>query len=107
MMLVNRYLTVFSAAFAVIYVIAVEFNLAVVTYHPKTDTWGLLTQPATNGPAMHWYGWLITALVGALVISALSLPLTRRRIPPGWIGWGVPFLVMISFLYFLRSFFFY
>ena len=107
MMLLNRFLTIFSAAFAVIYVIAVEFNLAAVTYHPKTDTWGPFREPAINGPAMHWYGWLITSAVGALVISALSLPLTRRRIPPGWIGWAIPLLVMVSFLYFLRSFFFY
>jgi len=106
-MIAARILPVFSAAFAVIYAIAVEANLAVVTYHPKTGEWGWLTQEASNGPAMYWYGWLITALAGALIVCAVSLPVTRRRPPPACIGWAVPLAVMIAFLYFLRSFFFY
>ncbi len=100
---------VFSAAFAVIYVIAVELNLAVVTYHPRAGTWDLWTQPAANAsnPAMYWYGWLITAAAGAAVVSALALPVVRDREPPVWLGWGIPLAVMVSFLYFLRNFFIY
>lgn len=106
-MILTRFLSIFSAAFAIIYAIAVESNLAAITYHPKTDQWGWLTQEATNGPAMHWYGWLITAFVGALIVSTVSLPLTQRWQPPVWIGWAVPLAVMMVFLYLLRSFFFY
>jgi hypothetical protein len=106
-MMAARILPIFSAAFAVIYAIAVEANLAVITYHPKTGEWGWLAQPPGDGPAMYWYGWLITALTGALAVCAVALPLTRRRPPPAWIGWAVPLAVMIAFLYFLRSFFFY
>ena len=98
---------IFSAAFALVYLLAVELNLAAITYHPKTGDWGLWTQPGDNGPAMHWYGWLITALAGAIVISAIALPLVRDREPPAWIGWAIPLGVMIAFLYFLRSFFIY
>lgn len=106
-MIALRTLPIFSAAFAVIYAIAVEGNFAAVTYHPKTATWGWLTQEATNGPAMHWYGWLITAFAGAVIVSILSLLLTRKRPPPAWVGWVVPLGVMGAFLYLLRSFFFY
>jgi len=51
-MILNRFLTIFSAAFAIIYAIAVEANLAAITYHPKTDQWGWLTQEAMGEPDM-------------------------------------------------------
>ncbi len=104
---VSRILPIFSAAFAVIYAIAVEANLAAVTYHPKTGEWGVGAQLPVNGPAMHWYGWLITAAAGAAAMSVLALPFVRHRSPPVWIGWAVPLAVMLSFIYFLRSFFIY
>ena len=106
-MSIARVTPVFAAAFAVIYAIAVEFNLAAITYHPKTGAWGLWAQPPVNGPAMHWYGWLITATAGAILVCAIVLPLTRERAPPAWIGWAIPLAVMIAFLYFLRNFFIY
>lgn len=106
-MSIARVTPIFSAAFALVYVVAVEFNLAAITYHPKTGSWGLGTQPAANGPTMHWYGWLITATVGAVIVSALALPVTRDREPPVWIGWAVPLAVMVAFVYFLRIFFIY
>lgn len=102
-----RVLPVFSASFALVYLIAVEANLAAVTYHPRTGKWDLLTVPASNGPAMYWYGWLITALLGAVALSAAALPLTRSKPPPSWIGWAVPLATMAAFLYFLRVYFFY
>jgi hypothetical protein len=96
----------FAAAFAVIYVIAVEQNWALVTYHPKINEWDWLTQPArTSGPAMYWYGWLCTATLGAIASSLIALPFVRRWTPPLWLGWAIPLSVMVIFLYLLRSFF--
>ena len=106
-MSIARTFPIFAAAFAVIYAIAVEVNLAAVTYHPKTGAWGLWTQPPTDGPAMHWYGWLITATVGACAVSLVTLPATKSWVPPAWIGWAVPLATMVAFLYFLRNFFIY
>ena len=108
-MSVARIIPVFSAAFAVIYAVAVELNLAAITYHPKAGAWGLGTLPAVDArnPAMYWYGWLITATAGAILVCAIVLPLTRERAPPAWIGWAIPLAVMIAFLYFLRNFFIY
>ena len=101
----ERFIPIFAAAFAVIYVVAVEANWALVTYHPRLDEWDLLTQPARAGPAMHWYGWLATSFLGAAAVSLLALPVTRRWPPPLWIGWAVPLAVMLVFVYLLRSFF--
>lgn len=102
-----RVIPIFSAAFALIYVVAVEANLAAVTYFPQTGEWQLWAQTKGAGPAMHWYGWLITSFAGAAVVGAVALPLTRDREPPAWIGWAVPLAVMVAFLYFLRIFFIY
>jgi hypothetical protein len=104
-MSIYRVLPIFAAAFAVIYVVAVEANWALVTYHPRTGEWDWLTQPARSGPAMYWYGWIGTSILTASAISILALPLTRRWQPPVWIGWAVPLAVMAVFVYLLRSFF--
>jgi hypothetical protein len=101
----TRVFPIFAAAFAVIYVLSVEANWALVTYHPRINEWEWLTKPSKSGPAMYWYGWLATSFLAASAISLLALPLTRRWQPPVWIGWAVPLAVMVVFVYLLRSFF--
>ncbi len=97
--------SIFAAAFAAIYVAAVQFNWAFVTYHPALGEWDLLTQPPRSGPAMYWYGWLITTTLGASAVSLASLPLTRRFALPVWPGWAIPLLAMAIFVYLFRGFF--
>jgi hypothetical protein len=105
-MSITRVFPIFAAAFALVYVICVEANWALVTYHPRINEWEWLTKPAkASGPAMYWYGWLATSFLAASAISLLALPLTRRWSPPVWIGWAVPLAVMVVFVYLLRSFF--
>jgi hypothetical protein len=101
----SRVIPIFAASFAVVYVLAVEFNWAVVTYHPRLGEWEWLTKPAKTGPAMYWFGWLMTSFVAAAVISLAALPVTGRWAPPVWIGWAVPLVIMLVFVYLLRSFF--
>ncbi len=101
----ERVFPIFSAAFAVIYVFAVEANWALVTYHPEINAWDLGTTRSRSGPAMHWFGWLGTSFLGATAISAAALPLTKTWQPPLWIGWAIPLAIMVLFLYLLRSFF--
>jgi hypothetical protein len=102
---IARTFPVFAAAFAVIYVFAVEQNWALVTYHPRIREWGWLVEPARSGPAMYWYGWLATSALGAVAASLVALPLTRRWTPPLWLGWVIPLIVMAVFVYLLRGFF--
>jgi hypothetical protein len=104
-MSVSRVFPIFAAAFALVYVVAVEANWALVTYHPRINEWEWLTRPSKSGPAMHWFGWLGTSFLAASAVSLLALPLTRRWQPPVWIGWAVPLAVMLVFVYLLRSFF--
>lgn len=104
-MFAARVTPVFAAAFAVCYCIAEQFNIALVTYHPRIREWGWLTEAPRNGPGMYWYGWLGAAFIGACAITLASLPFTRHRAPQ-WIGWAVPFATMAAFVYLLRAFFF-
>jgi hypothetical protein len=96
---------IFAAAFAVIYLLAVQYNWALLTYHPKIGEWGWLAEPAKNGPPMYWYGWLVTSTFGATAVCLLSWPLARRRPTRLWLGWIAPLVVMLVFIYLFRGFF--
>jgi hypothetical protein len=104
---VTRVFPVFAAAFALIYVIVEQQNWPLFTYHARTAEFGWLRQTAIapNNPAMHWFGWIATSLIGATVVSLAALPMTRGKEPAVWIGWVVPLVVMIIFVYLFRSFF--
>jgi hypothetical protein len=96
---------IFAAAFAVIYLLAVAQNWALFTYDPKLGEWGWLAQPARTGPPMYWYGWLATSALGASTVSLLAQLFVRRWPAPFWLGWVVPLVVIVIFVYFFRDFF--
>ena len=102
---IEKIIPIFSAAFALIYIVSVEVNWAPFTYHPKIGQWGWLTEPARDGPPMYWYGWLVTSTLGAAVASVLTLPLLKNRPTQYWLGWTIPLVVMISVFYLFRGFF--
>jgi len=98
---------VFAAAFAVAYVISVDRNLALFTYHPAIYEWGLGVQKPKDGPAMYWFGWLATSGIVATVAGAVAAWLPEsitRRLWSGW-SWAVPVAVMLVFCYLLRGYF--
>jgi hypothetical protein len=64
------FMIVFSVACAVIYVISTELNLPLLTYHPAIGELDFLWTPERRGPAMYWYGWMLTSLIGALVLAS-------------------------------------
>jgi hypothetical protein len=104
-MSMEKVFPIFAAAFAVIYVLAVQYNWALFTYHPKIDEWQWLAQPAKDGPPMYWYGWLVTSLLGASAVSLVSWPLARRWPNQFWLGWVVPIVIVVIFIYLFRGFF--
>ena len=67
-----RAFTLFSAMFAVVYVVCVEMNLALFTYHPRLGQWDIGTVPARTGPAMYWFGWLASAGLAAALATLQS-----------------------------------
>ena len=101
----EKIIPVFSAAFAVIYIVSVELNWALFTYHPKIGQWGWLVEPSRDGSPMYWYGWLVTSTLGAAAASAIVLPFLKGRPTQYWLGWIVPLLVIISVFYLFRGWF--
>jgi hypothetical protein len=99
---------VFSAAYALLYAAAVNWNLALFTYHPALGTFGWLTTPAQAGPSMYWYGWMSTAALGAAALAVLAAFIlwenAARRL---WtcLAWAVPAVAMLVFAFLLRGFF--
>ena len=106
-MTIGRALPVFSIAFAIIYIASVEFNLALITYHPQIFKWGLLAEAPKEGPAMYWYGWLLTSALGAGTIAALSLMLPARPFDRVWsiLVWVTPLVMFAIIAYILRGYF--
>jgi hypothetical protein len=106
-MTIGRALPVFSIAFAVIYIASVYFNLALLTYHPQLVQWGLLVEAPRQGPAMYWYGWLLTSALGAGAIAALSLALPARPFDRVWsiLVWVAPLAMIAVIAYVLRGYF--
>jgi hypothetical protein len=102
----KRALPVFSVAFVVIYAFAVDFNLALFTYHPQLNEFAFLVERPKTGPAMYWYGWIATSALGAITVSALALavPQSWTRLWSGW-TWVVPTAVIIFFVNLLKSYF--
>ncbi len=102
-----RALPVFSIAFVVLYYLAVQYNLALFTYHPRLKQFGFLVQPVRAGPAMYWYGWLLTSALGALAIAALSLMVPERWTARIWpaLTWLAPLAVIVLFVILLRGYF--
>ena len=97
----------FAAAYAVIYVLAVEYNWALYSYHPATGTFGMFVAKAPTGPSMYWYGWISTAAIGGAAVAAIVSLVPHglaKRIWPG-LSWAVPVCVIVIFAYIMRGFF--
>jgi hypothetical protein len=105
-MSIGRAFPVFGIAFAVIYIASVYFNLALLTYHPQLVRWGMLVEAPKQGPAMYWYGWLLTSALGAGAIAALSLALPARPFDRVWsiLVWVAPLAMIATIAYILRGY---
>jgi hypothetical protein len=106
-MTIGRAFPVFGIAFALIYVTSVQYNLAIITYHPQLGQWGWLVEAPREGPAMYWYGWLITSALGAGAVAALSLLLPAKAIErtTAVLVWLVPIAMIAEILYIIRGYF--
>ena len=98
---------VFSIAYAVLYLLSVENNWALFTYHPALEEFGLLVQKPKDGPAMYWYGWIATSALGALAIAAVAASIPAAALNRLWSGlaWAIPLAAMFAFVYILRGYF--
>jgi hypothetical protein len=104
---VPLFVITFAAAYAILYVLSVQYNLALFTYHAATEEFYFLVKPASEGPAMYWYGWLATSGLGALAIATLVSRLPAVSTNRLWLGcsWSVPLAIMFVFVFILRRYF--
>lgn len=102
-----RVLPIFSVAFAVLYTIAMYFNLALFVYYPQVNQLHWRDQPGLPPPPMYWYGWLATAAIAAAAVSILCAAFPARWSARLWSGlvWAVPCGAAIFILYVLRPWF--
>ena len=106
----RRFAFTFGTSFAVLYAIALKWDLALLTVYPSLGIVLLGTHhsrdvadPAMSfiAPAMYWYGWTATAALGAILfglIAALLPERWTRSFWPGWL-WVVPALAMFACVY--------
>jgi hypothetical protein len=104
----RTFATVFAIATPVLYVICEMRNWPLFTYHPATNRIDLGWAPAVRdeGPAMHWYGWTASTLVGAAILglAATLLPESVTKRIPLSLVWILPLVAVPILIYALRFF---
>jgi len=104
----RTFAVVFAIATPVIYVICEMRNWPLFTYHPGTNRVDLFWAPAVRneGPAMYWYGWTATTLIGSAVLGLIATMLPEnvtKKIPLALV-WIVPVVSVPILIYALRFF---
>jgi hypothetical protein len=99
---------VFAIATPILYVICEIRNWPLFTYHPGTNRVDLGWAPEVRdeGPAMYWYGWTASTLLGAGILGLIATKLPGNpasRIPLA-LTWIVPLAVIPVLIYALRFF---
>jgi hypothetical protein len=90
----ERLTAVFAIAFAIIYAPTMDLNWTAATYHPIQGIWqwGKAAPLGGGSPAMYWYGFVVTAGLGALVVTGLAALIPDKvmeRIPWPSLTWVV------------------
>jgi len=99
---------VFSLTAPVVYVLCELLSLPLFTYHPATNRidLGWAKGRSGEGPAMYWYGWVVSMLIGCTVLGWLATLLPEgvtKKIPLALI-WLLPILAMIPLAWALMPF---
>jgi|APCry1669190119_1035276.scaffolds.fasta_scaffold13586_3 hypothetical protein len=65
---------VFSVASSIGYVISDLYKLPLFTYYPAVNEFavGFTKMNDSQGPAMYWYGWILSASVFATVLALIA-----------------------------------
>ena len=97
---------VFGICFAILYVVCDMAALPMFTYHPATDRleFGFAPARRDEGPAMYWYGWIVSSALGAAVIGLVAVMLPKhigRKIPLA-LAWIVPIALVPVLIYSLK-----
>ena len=100
----------FAIVGPVIYMVCLQMNWPLFTFHPATNriAFGWEAARSGEGPNMTWYGWTaMTLLVGAAVsFLATLLPESATRKIPLILVWLLPILAIPYLIYDLRQWWF-
>lgn len=100
----------FAASGTLIYLLCLQFNWPLFTFHPALSRveWGWGPPRSGEGPAMYWYGWTATTIVAAAVVGFLAtlLPESVTKKIPLMLVWLLPILAIPYLIYDLRSWWF-
>jgi hypothetical protein len=102
----ERLAAIFAIIFAIIYAPTMDYNWTAATYHPIQGIWqfGRAAPLGGGSPAMYWYGFVITAAVGAAAVTALASLIPDNlmdRMPWRSLTWLVPICSIIYIAYVL------
>lgn len=104
----RTFATVFAIATPIIYTACEMQNWPLFTYHPGSNRIDLGWAAAVKdeGPAMYWYGWTATTLIGAAILGMLATMLPERMVRsiPLSLVWIVPLAMIPILIYALRFF---
>jgi hypothetical protein len=83
---VKTFAIVFSLAFPVLYLVCEQFGGPLFTFHPAVSRleWGWGPGRSGEGPAMYWYGWVASALIGSSILGLVGTMLSdsvTKKIP--------------------------
>jgi hypothetical protein len=106
----RTFVITFAIVGPVIYMVCLQMNWPLFTFHPATNrfAWGLEAARSGEGPNMTWYGWTaMTLLVGTIVsFLATLLPESITRRIPLILVWLLPILAIPYLIYDLRQWWF-
>jgi hypothetical protein len=105
---VGTFAIVFSLTAPIIYVVCEMFGLPLFTYHPATNRvdFGWAAGRSGEGPAMYWYGWVVSMLIASTILgwAATFLPERAIRALPLALIWLLPIVVLIPLIWGLKPF---
>jgi hypothetical protein len=100
----------FAIVGPVIYMLCLQMNWPLFTFHPATNRIALGWEAARSGegPNMTWYGWTAMALLVGGVLSYLAtfLPESITKRIPLILVWLLPILAIPYLVYDLRQWWF-
>lgn len=98
----------YAVSYAVIYPIVQQMNWPLFTFHPASSRVDLLWAAARSGegPAMYWYGWTASAMLGGTAIGLVSMILPERMIRriPLLLLWLLPALAFLPLVHSLMPY---
>jgi hypothetical protein len=104
----RRFAVVMAVATPIIYTICEMRNWPAFTYHPGTNRVDLGFSAAVRdqGPAMYWYGWIVSTLVGSAILGLIGAFLPDRIVKkiPLSLVWIAPLAAVPVLIYALRFF---